>query len=199
MKKLIIKTTVITVASIIGAILLTYLTFLAFFPGKLARFYDKVGFERQAVKQMVREHHKTGDLQDLITLCEYCDKYGNNWLIAQYFGDLVTKQEFIDYTEAIENGSEFYDFCAGKYVVALYETGKDERFVVDTAFAVTRAYVEYNPVHALISVALERESVDGTTLTFIVDGLTNLLTTASSQEVALINSDIEFITGVLTQ
>ena len=82
MKKLIIKTSIITVSAIIAAILLTYLTFVIFMPGRLAGFYDKLGLERQAVKQMSREYEKTDDLSDLIKLCQYCDKYGDNRLIA---------------------------------------------------------------------------------------------------------------------
>lgn len=199
MKKLIIKTAIITVSAIIAAILLTYLTFVIFMPGRLAGFYDKLGLERQAVKQMSREYEKTDDLSDLIKLCQYCDKYGDNRLIAQHFSKLFDDEAFLNYTKTLENGSELYDLFAGKFVVALYKTGKDSVFVVDRAFELTHAYVEYNPVHALIVAALERESLDALTLTGIKDRLQILLTTAPAAEIQLINSHYDFLVGVLTE
>lgn len=168
-------------------------------PGRLAGFYDKLGLERQAVKQMSREYEKTDDLSDLIKLCQYCDKYGDNRLIAQHFSKLFDNEAFLNYTKTLENGSELYDLFAGKFVVALYKTGKDSAFVVDRAFELTHAYVEYNPVHALIVAALERESLDTLTLTGIKDRLQILLTTAPAAEIQLINSHYDFLVGVLTE
>mgnify|MGYP003291924681 CR=1 FL=1 len=94
MKKLIIKTIIITIVSIIAATLLAYCTLALLMPGRLAKAYDNLGFEKSAVKLMARKYDRSEDLSDLITLCTYAEKTGDNRLIAQHFAKLFEDEEF---------------------------------------------------------------------------------------------------------
>lgn len=192
MKKLVIKTVGITLAFIVVFLAITYGVFALFFPKNTAYFYDGLGYDKIAVKYMMKAYDKSGDIKDLKTLCDYTVKTNDNGLIAEYLGEIFDKNK----TEFLaETGSEYYDAAASKYINALYEVKEDKSSCVDEAFAVTDKYRKGCAVRSLLGPVFIKN--DEETALLIKTKLESFLATASDEEKQIALSDLNVLTDFL--
>lgn len=192
MKKLVIKTVGITLAFIVVFLAITYGVFALFFPKNTAYFYDGLGYDKIAVKYMVKAYDKSGDIKDLKTLCDYTIKTDDNGLIAEHLGEIFDKNK----TEFLaETGSDYYDSASSKYVNALYEVKEDKSSCVDTAFLVTDKYRRSCAVRSLLGRVFIKN--DKETALLIKTKLESFCLTASDEEKEIALSDLNVLTEFL--
>lgn len=162
MKKLILKTIGITVAFIFAFLLIAYGVFALFLPSKTAKFYDGLGSYKTAVRYMERAYEKSGDIKDLDEACLYALKTDDNGLIALHLGKLFGEnlQSFRGYSESkSQNGDDYFDFMAGRYVCALYKNS-DEKKAVTESFRLTFGYKSKCAVRSLLVETLSANDKD---------------------------------------
>lgn len=193
MKKLILKTIGITVAFIFAFLLISYGVFALFLPSKTAKFYDGLGAYKTAVRYMERAYEKSKDIKDLDETCLYALKTDDNGLIALHLGKLFGEnlQSFKTYAESkSQNGDDYFDFMAGRYVCALYNSSDGESAVTE-AFRLTFSYENKCTVRSLIAEAISANDKDilKTIKTKLAEAVVNF--TKPEKEIA--NKDIEMI------
>ena len=103
MKKLVIKTAVITLASILVALAITFGAFAMFAPRSLAVFFDGVGNYSASVFFYEKQYLKTENFSDLVELVNELDDANDSERAQKYLGILIAHEDF-------EN------FCANKKI-----------------------------------------------------------------------------------
>lgn len=140
MKKLVLKTIGITLASLLVAVSLLFGIFVLFFPKNIAKVFDSLGNDKLAVYYCQRAYEKSNSVNDLDTLCFYAVKSGDNGLIAEHLSKLFVDDGFKNYCLEENKGVEYYDFMASKYIVAEFSSGKGVEPVIEKAFSITDDY-----------------------------------------------------------
>lgn len=195
MKKLILKTIAITIGAVFLFVLIVYGVFALFFPTKTAKFYDGLGAYKTAARYMEKAYKKTGDIKDLDETCLYALKTDDNGLIASYLGELFgdKKDDFAEYakTKTYNAADDYFDFMAGRYVSAMYNSGVEKNTVVTEAFRLTVTYKKQCAARSLLVESVSSKDTD--TVTEIRSKLEEKSSVASEAEAEIIENDIDMI------
>ncbi len=167
MKKIIIKTALITLASIIGAILLTYLMIALISPKTMAEGYGKLGNYKLSVKYYEKQYNKTEEISDLYVLVTAIDEKQDYTKAQEYTAELISHPNFDKFCkiqdgvlnadgEEIVNPPEKTDgvttkeFVYGKRAVALAKN--DFSFAIEfcLSYCEEAGYTSYNPFRIII-------------------------------------------------
>lgn len=157
MKKTIIKTVIITLASIIFAASLAVGITLAVSPKTIGKVFKKCGNYDTAAKLYESQYKKTESVSDLIELVSMSIAADNDEMIAKY-GDKLTvnyKGNMILMTSDVEQ----FDNYSKATVEAYYKLGKKED-CVRVAFLSSGAYTEGNSLYYLFRLCDNREDKD---------------------------------------
>lgn len=153
MKKLVIKTSLITLACIVGAMLIAFSATALFAPVKMAGFFDGVGNYSASVFFYEKQYKKTSDVSDLELLVSKMDR--QDAYEKGYLKELVEHKDF--YTLASEEGALIStpEHYYGEYSLALLENGKFEDCIaISKSFISKYGYTEYNPLTVVISMVI---------------------------------------------
>ena len=151
MKKLILKTTAITLASIILVTSITFGIFVLFFPASLAKMFKSLGGESVAIYYYEKQYEKTDDINDLYTLCIESFNNKDYERAELYFTILIQKEGFnricvIKDAERNNSVISTKEICHGALARATYETkGLDRALSVSRALINAYGYSEYSP------------------------------------------------------
>ncbi len=157
MKKTIIKTVIITLASIIFAASLAVGITLAVSPKTIGKVFTKCGNYDTAAKLYESQYKKTESVSDLIELVSMSIAADNDEMIAKY-GDKLTvnyKGNMILMT----SDEERFDNYSKATVEAYYKLGKKED-CVRVAFLSSGAYTEGNSLYYLFRLCDNKEDKD---------------------------------------
>ena len=157
MKKTIIKTVIITLASIIFAASLAVGITLAVSPKTIGKVFTKCGNYDTAAKLYESQYKKTESVSDLIELVSMSIAADNDEMIAKY-GDKLTvnyKGNMILMT----SDEEQFDNYSKATVEAYYKLGKKED-CVRVAFLSSGAYTEGNSLYYLFRFCDNKEDKD---------------------------------------
>lgn len=157
MKKTIIKTVIITLASIIFAASLAVGITLAVSPKTIGKVFTKCGNYDTAAKLYESQYTKTESVSDLIELVSMSIAADNDEMIAKY-GDKLTvnyKGNMILMTSDVER----FDNYSKATVEAYYKLGKKED-CVRVAFLSSGAYTEGNSLYYLFRLCDNKEDKD---------------------------------------
>ncbi len=164
MRKLVVKTVLLTVGAFICVLAIIFGALSLACPNKLAGAFDAIGSYKANVYFMQKQYEKTGEFDDLISLIKELDENKSPAKTAEYceilFDDLYKtafdeyckndgKTEYLTETNAKEF---FYD----KYAVAEINTGD-----VDSAIEIAKkcvsicGYTKTNPFRSFINMADE--------------------------------------------
>ncbi len=157
MKKTIIKTVIITLASIIFAASLAVGITLAVSPKTIGKVFTKCGNYDTAAKLYESQYKKTESVSDLIELVSMSIAADNDEMIAKY-GDKLTvnyKGNMILMT----SDEERFDNYSKATVEAYYKLGKKED-CVRVAFLSSGAYTEGNSLYYLFKLCDNKEDKD---------------------------------------
>lgn len=155
MKKLILKTALLTLAALICVSAMLYGFFALFFPAKIGDLFDGFGRKDIAVAYYELEYQKTSEFDDLVDICTRLDARGDSHRTQKYLEILVEHQDFEEFCsnrdKANTNPLKSKDFFYGKLFIATKECdGIDEAIIVGRE-AVKYEYNEYNPFRIALS------------------------------------------------
>jgi len=196
-KKVVLKTIAITLASIVLALGLFFGSFALFSPITLAKFFDGLGVYSLSINFYESNFNKTKKVSDLATLVVKLDSEKDSERAEKYL-KLFTECEGFDaycdledeYTESNISSKEFY---LGDYVYVLCVNGKvDEAISVAFDYVEENGYTKNNPCRIIVLNAetfLSQEQMDGLK-NKINDCRTNL---TDSNQVSYANLDVEWL------
>ncbi len=151
MKKVLIKTAVLT---FVAVILLTVLVFSAlsiFSPGVMADFTENLGMDKLSLSFSVRKYENTEDLSDLHTVLFKANDLENYSLLVEYSETMTKDSDFLSFCERQNVG--YKDYICTNYIFALLETNDTNTFT-EVSRLYDDLYGEYtttNPMRMLIS------------------------------------------------
>ena len=203
MKKIVIKTTAITLAILVVLVALVYGALALFAPLTLAKLYDGAGNYKLATVYYERQYEKTGDTADLYTLCLKLDEYSDGERAVTYL-ELLTDDDsasFNDFCASVD-GENFTgristkEYLYGKLVKAVC-VSKGVTYAVELADELTSAeYTDYNPFYVLI---IDRViNLDTTELSFVKTTIEAKLSYLSGTALTNAQNDLQIIAEKLS-
>ena len=142
MKKIIIKTAIITFASVIAALALAFGIASLAFPKDMSKICEDMGNYRLAASYAERQYGYSGSTDDLYRCSRLYIRVGDRDKIIEYCGKLVEKQDFEQ-----KCGANVH-YIYGNYATALYLSGKGDEAVevaeksVGEGFRIPNAYAD---------------------------------------------------------
>ncbi len=155
-KKLVIKTIVITVLTLVLMCLAVFGILTAFSPKTVGNFFDGVGSYSVAVSFYEREYLKTGDIYDLAFLLNKLDEEKSPDKTQKYSAKMVKNSKFSNYCEKedLKSNSKIKtsEYVYGKLVVATFLNEGVLKAIEYCEEAVSlNGYTDYNAFRILIS------------------------------------------------
>lgn len=155
MKKLILKTTAITLASVLAVCLLTFGILGLFFPAPLARLFDKTGGYSASVYFYEKQYKKTGDINDLANLVVKIDEEKDSERAEIFLADLVYHKDFDSFCNEQDNdnkqGVSTREYYVGSYASVLVRNGKFvSAVIVADGYVDEFGYTAFNPYSVII-------------------------------------------------
>ncbi len=146
MKKLIIKTSVITLTLIliVGFALYGLLGFM--YPSSIASLAFRVNNKSVCLKYSEKQYEKTNDVEDLSILIERAIWAENNELIVKYSAIFLNSSNF---EEFVKDKDGYENFIVCYYVESLYLLDQKEKSI-EIAFSYFNGKSELNPVRVLV-------------------------------------------------
>ncbi len=178
MQKLVLKTALITLASVLVLALLVYGVLSLFVPSAMVSLTDKLGMDGACARYSVSVYEKTGDIDDLAAAVERsygAERYGD---AAEYGVILLEREDFSSYCERRENAMagqkyDYAQFAAGIVSVSLYYDGQTDAAVKVAFDAVGSSFPTGNAVIYLLSAACDAEK-DADTCRILLTALQEL-------------------------
>ena len=197
MKKLVLKTIAVTVAAIIALTAAIYLTLALFFPKTLAGAWKDVGSYSLSAKYYERQYDKSGDTEDLATLCVNLDEKADSARTAKYLKILTEDEKFSERCafEDKQGGFKYtaYEYYYGKYAVAEFYANKIDAAITVAKKAVSAGYTEHNAFYVLLGEETLTKS-DGEKIAAAITEIKGGLTDAAQKSYA--ERDIGFANGL---
>ena len=153
MKKLIIKTTAISLGIVIAVFTALYLIIACASPSTLGNIYFRLNSKNLTLKYSELSYEKSGDILDLSILLERSIKFENNALIEEFGFELINDERYGDFLQTKDSGYNYY--IVGSLSKALYLSGKVDS-AISVAFDNTLVYSDLNPIRVMISLAVEK-------------------------------------------
>ncbi len=200
MKKLILKTVLITLACVIGLLAILFGVFAIFFPSILAKTADNLGNYDVAIHYYEKQYQKTEDLDDLFVLCQKLDVKESPESAKEYLSIMVRSDGFVDFcleqdkisAEDIACG----EYLTSKYVCAIYECGQTGVAIVVAREMVEEfGYTAYNPFYTL-TLRYGAKMTDSE-LTEIKDTITQIKAGLTGTELEIANDDLAYVEQLL--
>ena len=157
MKKLIVKTTAITLGILIVVTASFYLLLSCFSPSVLGDVYFQTQNARLSIKYSEKAYQKTNDISDLATLVERCIVFDDDDK-ALYFGVSLINDK--DYSSLLKLKSDGYHYYIVGIICEIQYLKGNRQTALQTAFSNTGEYVAYNPVHKLILISAQNDDTD---------------------------------------
>ncbi len=193
MKKLILKTALITLGTIIAVLCILYGVFALFFPLNMASFFDSLGMRDATVSFYELHYENTGDIADLGVLCVKVDECNDAVRAKKYLTILTSSEDFDSYLEDFDkqsnstiSGKEYFN---GKLAIAIQKSQGVEEFLTFATKAVDEGYTEFNCFYLALSIdgLFEEEE-----LALVGDALSGLEASLTSSEKTYLERDLEY-------
>ena len=193
MKKLVLKTTLITLASVLGAIVLTIGALCLFAPATCAQFFDGVGNYSASVFFYEKHYEKTGDVNVLDTL--FSKAYGaEDFVRAEDYAKKIVEHDDFDLLcddQVSDNTLSDKEYYYANYALLLAKNGKfDTAISVGEEFVAGNGYTKFNPLRALVDeYLLDAQKADAlkTVITVIENGLSGAQETYANEDLNKLN------------
>lgn len=153
MRKLVVKTICITLASVIGAFVIAFGATAIFAPAWLGGVFDGVGNYSASVFFYEKQYEKSGDIDDLDCLISKLNIEKDSSRAVKYFGKMVAHTDFDAFCNSQNNGSDMSakEYYCGYYALALAFNGKLAQAILYAhTFVENVSYTKYNPFRLLV-------------------------------------------------
>lgn len=194
MKKLVLKTVAITLATIVGLLVVAFCATCFIAPKFLANVFDGVGNYPASVFFYESNYNKTGEIEDLGLLIDKLDSEKGGEKLKGYLKEMIESAGFDEYCKAqdlkgggVVSSKEYY---TGLYAVILIDNGDvDGAIVVANEFVKENGYTKNNPYRLVIAefsdntavlsewknaIAFETLSLSGDALTIALGDLNDI-------------------------
>lgn len=165
MKKLIVKTSLITLAVTLCALMITFGALALFAPKTVAGIFDGVGGYSASVFFYEKQYNKTGDINDLVVLVDKIDEDEEPLKAEKYIEILIEREDFKAYCEEQDKSKPAIatkEYYYGNYVLVLVENGRFDKAleVCSEQAHGSGKYTKDNPYRVIISEAADQLSLD---------------------------------------
>ena len=155
MKKLVLKTVLITLAAIIATTCALYGALAFFSPKTLAEFWNNAGNYAVSVKYYEKQYEKSGEISDLAGLCAKLDVKNDSAKAVKYLTLFTGSERFSTFCEQEDKSSGYkmtsYEYYYGIFTVAHYYQNGLSSAITVAKKAVNGGYTEYNAFYVLLS------------------------------------------------
>ena len=197
MGKYVVKTAVITVLCIIGALIVIFFALFLFSPKTLGNAFSATGNKSAAAFFYSRQYEKSGSCSDLAVLIDVYDQKTDAGKVYGYCAELTGKPDFDAFCEENDAGRRagittaeyYYAKCA---ISAYYEKGIDTCVSVCTESVDLSGYTAFNAFRYVIS-AVELTDVDKVAMRDKIDEL--IATSLTETEKTYANADRNGLEG----
>ena len=154
MKKLVVRTVVITLASVIGIASCLLAALALFMPQQMAVIFESVGGYEVSVMYYENQYEKTGDIEDLVVLVD--KTYGANDTrgAEKYLAKLINHKDFESFCSKGNNEPNTLtdkEYYYGYYALTLARNAKfSEALKVGEDFVKDNGYTKFNPLRMLV-------------------------------------------------
>ena len=167
MKKLVIKTVIITVIAILAVCIAVMSAFWIFKPRVIAKMFDDLGSYKASQYFYEMQYNKTGEISDLLELIDNAYEKQDSMGLRTYLGKLISDNDFNAYCNSQNSGIapnsiKAEEYYAGWYAEILYETGDinlaiafAKTYVLNNDGSVNMGYTQFNPFRTLANKNLE--------------------------------------------
>jgi hypothetical protein len=191
LNKLVGKTIAITLAVIMGVVVVAFGATALFAPKILAGIFDNMGAYSASVFFYEKNYDKTGEIEDLVLLIDKLDVDKDSQAVEQFLFELINDEEFDSYCASFGEDERLVplkDYYNGQYAVALMMNGKQSDAISFCEGVVALGYNEYNPYRAIVY------SLAGTLtteqLTALKGSIEGVATSLSGTQLTLAQTDI---------
>ena len=197
MKNLVLKTTLFTLLGVLTTLGILFGVFALFFPKNLASVADQMGNYGVSVFYYEKAYEKSGSTFDLYDLVVNLDEKIDCQKSFKYSGELLKKEDF----SVLEKGENptTREFISAKYATSAFLSNESYTAIAFSEnFVLSNGYKEFNPFTVSINQALTK--LDKETANLVMQKLESLKSQVnSSEELALINSDISLINAYINK
>lgn len=140
MKKIVIKTALITLGAVIALLALAFGIASLAFPKNMSEICEDMGNYKLAASYAERQYSYTGSTEDLYRCADLYIRLADRSKTVEYCGKLVDRQNFKEYC------GKNVQYVYGSYATALYLSGNDDKAVevaemsVSDGFSIPNAY-----------------------------------------------------------
>lgn len=164
MRKLIVKTALISLAGTVGAMLVFALTVILAFPMTASNWALNLGMEGASANLAARAYERSGDeeaLKAAIDRAIIAEKYD---ILVDHCGEFLETETFsASADETVDGvvgaGPVYRDYVAGNYAVALYREGKNID-ALDVIAENTAEYTDFCPARILVMEVLAAQDAE---------------------------------------
>lgn len=154
MKRVIVKSVLITLCLLLAFIAVSIAVITAHFPMVVADLTFKVDNKKSCVAYTEKAYHISQDIGDLAILTERCIWADDNLKIIKYAEMLITEDGYDEFLLSKDGGYAYY--IASEYVIALYDEGYNVK-AVESAFQSSKGFEDIGPVHRLIATCNDKK------------------------------------------
>lgn len=155
MKKIIIKTALITFASVIALLALAFGIASLAFPRNMSQICENFGNLRLSASYACRQYDYTGSTDDLYRCADLYIRLGDRGNIVKYCGKLADGDKLDGYCENKEDGTARAQYIYTNYACALYDTKKTDKAAETAQKSVKNGFVVPNAFGSLTVKAVE--------------------------------------------
>lgn len=154
MKKLVVKTIIITLVSVLGAFAITVGALCLFSPATCASFFDGVGNYSASVFFYEKHYDKTGDITVLDTLYIKSYQAEDYERAEKYLFTLISHDDFESHCDESADSETLSDkeYYYSSYALVLAKNGNESQAIsTSETFVNGNGYTKYNPFRALVN------------------------------------------------
>ncbi len=197
MSKLVLKTIAITLASVIGACLLTFGALSLFAPATVARFSDSMGNSSVAVFFYEKQYKKTNDIDDLSILVLKLQDQGETVKEESYLKEMISRSDFEEFCKSQNQNQTDLDsreYYYGAYSITLCKNGKlDDAINFGKEYVEDFGYTSLNPLRLLIG-EYKNDKIE---LAKVRSGIMTVTVNLSGEQLTLALGDLVKLDGLL--
>lgn len=157
MKKVIVKSVVITLCLLLVSVAISIAVITAYFPMTIANVAFKVDAKQSCVTYTEKAYENNQSIDTLAILTERCIWANDDEKTVIYAEKFIAHEKFDNYALSKDAGYAYY--IASEYVIALYELGYKEKSV-ETAFQLSNGFKTVGPLHRLIAISAKANDIE---------------------------------------
>ena len=153
MKKVIVKSVIVTACILLVVVKIGSMIVSFFFPQTVSDLAFRVNAVKTCVNYQEKAYLKDKEFDTLALLTERCIWASDDEKVIIYAEKFITDEKFNDYAKNVDESYAYYIITS--FVISLYNEGYKTKSV-ETAFKESNGFKTVGPIHRLIAYASEK-------------------------------------------